>query len=59
MQSSWFYVLSVTIKFLSFQECFFPTVTFCNPEIKSGEKSLGLDTEFPFSLVKGVKVIWR
>lgn len=59
MQSSWFDILSVNIKFLSFQECFFIQLYSVILESSWGEKSLGLDAEFPFSLVKEVKVIWR
>lgn len=51
--------LSVNIKFLSFQECFLLQLYSVVLESRREKRSLGLDGEFPFSLVKGVKVIWR
>ena len=51
--------LSVNVKSLSLQASFFLPVMFHNPGITTGKKSLGLDWGFPFSVEKGVKVIWR
>lgn len=59
MLPSWFDVLSVNIKFLSFQECFLLQLYSVILESNWGKNSLGLDGEFPCSLVKGVKIIWR
>lgn len=58
--SSWFDVLSVNVKFLSFQECFFLQLYYVILESwKLGEKISRSRCRVSFQPCEGVKVIWR